>query len=134
MSAILKRDLPSPPRQLPTVGRVRYTGDMQAVHIALAALVVAAVARMLWTWGRGSRRARRLVPLDGRWGQPLQFRPGPALLPEYDDDAAIACVQPRVRRKHVRTVPASAASLCTSNPFARAFSTSGAGTKGVTSA
>jgi hypothetical protein len=118
---------------LPVVGPVRYTGAMQPAYIAVAVLLVATAARMLWTWLRGSRRAHSLVPFDGGWGQPLQFRPGPALLPEYDDDGALAWVQPPACPKYVRTAPPSATSLCASNPFVRAFSTSGAGTKGVAS-
>ena|SRR5690349_21328006 len=106
---------------------------MQAAQIAVAVLVLAAAGRMLWTWRRGSPRARGLVPLEGGWGVPLRFRPGPALLPEHDDGALLVPVQPVVRRKYVRTAPAPATSLYVSNPFLRAFSTSGAGSKGVTS-
>ena len=106
---------------------------MQAALIAVAVLVLAAAGRMLWTWRRGSRRGRGLVPLEGGWGEPLRFWPGPALLPEHDDAVPVPVVQPVVRRKYVRTAPAPAASLYVSNPFLRAFSTSGAGSKGVTS-
>jgi hypothetical protein len=104
---------------------------MQAAYIAVAALVVAVVGRMLWTWRGGSRRGRGLVPLEGGWGEPLRFWPGPALLPEHDDDREMPWPQPSALRKYVHTAPASATSLCP-NPFMRPFSPSGDGMKGVT--
>jgi hypothetical protein len=57
--------------------------DVAGTSGLLAALALVA-APMLWLWWRAPRPAKDLAPmLGGRW-EPVQFRPGPAPLPEHD--------------------------------------------------
>jgi hypothetical protein len=57
--------------------------DVAGTSGLVAALVLMA-APMLWVWWRSPRQGKDLAPmLGGRW-EPVQFRPGPAPLPEHD--------------------------------------------------
>lgn len=81
------------------------------MHVAAGtwwwAVAVAVAAFGTWRWARAPRRGKRLTPISDGWGQPLQFRPGPALLPEHD---ALPCEDEAVRWRRQRvTIHAYAA-------------------------
>jgi hypothetical protein len=57
---------------------------MSSASGALLALLAVVVAAAAWTWLRAPRRGKEFTPITDGWDSPIQFLPGPPLLPDHD--------------------------------------------------